>query len=557
MLTCICMSNAQDNIPKAFEFPREELYLHLNTNHVFSGETLYYKIYTTTKNLLSEYSKIAYLRLISPEKKTIIEQKIRLSKGQGYSDFLVSTTIPTGNYKLIAYTKLGLKQSVNNIFAADISILNPYVQLNPKFVLILEKSLELSKASYISDLESDIKIKLSDSVFGQRKKVEMKILTGNESKHGNYSVSVRKIDDFQFSKTSSILKHDLYQKTASLREESDFLPDLRGELISGKISSANAEVSVQNQSIALLIPDENFKLKLGKTDDDGRFYFNFPNSYYSKKAFIQVLNAPDDEFNITFNETPEPDLTSLLFTRLELHKSIKEQIVSRSIKNQINNSYSAVKRNSLKNNGMESFFGHKGVIYNLDDYTRFPDLNQTLVEIVKGVSFQKNKNTFDIKIRANDYNFQSPLKAMVLVDGLLIKDHSLLYNFDASKIQAIRVIKDKYYYGGNVFQGVLLIETIEKSYEYFTQLLDIKSIEIQNPEQEKIYHKVLYNAEQDLRHIPDFRTQLYWKPDLNIFSRESQLDFYTSDESGVYQITVEGISIKGEKIRTTKTFKVM
>lgn len=560
-LSYACVGYAQINDSsevKPLSLPVENVYLHLNTNTIFSGENLYFKVYVTAdKELLSKYSKIAYIQLISPKRKIVITQKIKLTQGVGYGDFLISAEIPTGNYKLMAYTKLGLKQANHNIFSTDLSIINPYIQLKSEFVSIdndVSSNYEIPK---VIDIDSKIKIGLKDSVFNKRQKVELKLFTEDQANFGNYSISVKKLDVFQCNHSTSILRHEKYQRLVKVRNGLNFLPDLRGDLITGKISSNKENIPIENQRLALLIPDEDFKLKLGKTDKNGRFFFNIEESYFSNKAFIQVLNEANSDYSFVFEDQPEPELSSLTFNKLKLDNNLKAKILKRSIKNQIETSYSSVKMNTFNPPKYEVFFGEIGEKYNLDDYKRFPVLNQTFVEIIKGVSFEKNKAGYDIKIRATDYTVQSPLKAMVLVDGLLIKDHSLLYNFDAKKVKTITVINDKYYYGGNVFQGILSIETFDKSYHNFIQLQDVQMVTILNPMPEKIYHKVVYEADKNLEHIPDFRTQLIWKPDLKIDTAETPLEFYTSDETGTYEIVIEGISNTGEKIRATETFKVM
>lgn len=542
---------------KPLVLPSENVYLHLNTNNIFSGENLFYKVYVTAEQgLLSRYSKIAYVQLISPKRKMILEQKIRLTQGVGYGDFLVPAEIPTGNYKLMAFTKLGLKQANHNIFSADISIINPYIRLNSEYVVIDQNALESPKIAQKLDLESKIKISLTDSIFSKRQKVELKIFTEDQTNFGHYSVSVKKLNAFHFSQSSSILNHKDYQKTVKVRKNSNFLPDLRGDMIMGKISSNKVGASIENQSLALLIPDEDFVLRLGKTDKTGKFFFNIEESYFSKNAYIQVLNVASTDYSFNVEDKPQPELSSLGFQKLELNEHLKDMILNRSIKNQVETSYSSVKVNTFKASKYKAFYGEMGVKYNLDDYKRFPVLNQTFVEIIKGVSFEKNKTGYDIKIKAADYTLQSPLKPMVLVDGLLITDHSLLYNYDAKKIKTIRVIKDKYYYGGHVFQGILSIETFDKNDQNLIQLLDIKTIDIQSPVPEKIYHRVDYDGGKNLEHIPDFRTQLIWEPNLNINTSETQLECYTSDEAGIYEIVLEGISHTGEKIRATASFKV-
>ena len=539
------------------DFPAEEIYLHLNTNNTFAGENLLYKAYVTTKgNELSKYSKVAYVRLIDPNNTIVLKQKVRLTQGQGYGDFFIPTDIPTGNYKLIAYTIMGLRQQASKAFVADISIINPYIPIDPDLVSVIDKNPFREAPSSASNTDSKIKISLSDSILEKRKKIEVKLFVNDDNNYGNYSISVKKADSFQYEKPTSILKHENHQKTIKAQNPLGFLPELRGELFTGKIIPSNQSTPVDYQSLALLIPEKDFILKLGRTDKEGRFFFSIEKAYSSNTAFLQVLNEYSEDYSFEIDQEPVLDLSTLSFEKLKLYQGFKEQILDKSIKNQIENSYSSIKPNQPIIKQQPPFFGNRGMRYNLDDFTRFPTLNETFVEIIKGVSFKKSGNGYEIKARATDDFYQSPLKTMVLINGLLIQDHSPLNDFNAFEIQYINVIKEKYYYGGSVFQGVVSIITVDSKYQDKIKPSHIKPIKIDNPELEKTYHKVDY-TNNNLNHIPDFRTQLFWEPNLNITSPNILLDFFTSDESGVYEITLEGISNNGERIRAKTFFRVL
>ena len=52
--------------------------------------------------------------------------------------------------------------------------------------------------------------------------------------------------------------------------------------------------------------------------------------------------------------------------------------------------------------------------------------------------------------------------------------------------------------------------------------------------------------------IPDFRNTLYWNPDMHTDKTgKSAVEFYSSDESGEYIITVEGMTGDGRRGFTT------
>ena len=44
---------------------------------------------------------------------------------------------------------------------------------------------------------------------------------------------------------------------------------------------------------------------------------------------------------------------------------------------------------------------------------------------------------------------------------------------------------------------------------------------------------------------PDFRTTLFWDPDITIENGTANRLFFTSDQTGMYKIIVEGITDEG------------
>lgn len=553
--------NAQISNEKGYnskDFPQENLYLHLNTNNLFVGERLMYKIYLTTEQkALSKFSKIAYIILISPQKEIVTRQKVILNKGVGFSDIFIPTNIQTGNYKLIAYTKMGLLNANANSFVTDLSIINPFISLNKNFVSVEDENSLTKNADFkIKTINGDIQIKPSDSLYQKRSKVEIEILINTNNLFGNYSLSIKKLDDFQFYNQTNILKADEYLKKLNFSNSFSVIPELRGEIITGKISTKQPHIPVNNQGLSLIIPDEDYILLMGKTDQNGRFYFNIDENYSSKSFFLQALNAYENQYNFTLEESPVLDWSKLLFDKLSLARNLKSKIENKSTKIQIENSYYSVRPNKIDTVKHELFYGQKAKRYNLDEYTRFPSLNETFVEIINEASFQKNKDKYEIKVRATDYTVRSPLKPLVLVNGIVIKQHSLLYDFNAFDVKYIDVIEEKYFYGGNQFQGVVSIKTNNKAFENLINILNLKSFEILSPEKINKYHKVNYTDNTNLEKIPDFRTQLLWKPQLEINTLVTTIDLFTSDESGTYEIVIEGMSNEGKKSRATAFFKV-
>jgi hypothetical protein len=78
--------------------------------------------------------------------------------------------------------------------------------------------------------------------------------------------------------------------------------------------------------------------------------------------------------------------------------------------------------------------------------------------------------------------------------------------------------------------------------------------------EDSISHITPDYANQDLRNsrIPDYRNLLYWNPDITFDQGDSnKIEFYTSDDEGIYEIEIFGIYKDGSILSENSNFKVV
>jgi TonB-dependent SusC/RagA subfamily outer membrane receptor len=84
----------------------QKIYLHLDKNFYVSGEMLWYSTYLVDASSHGLYpeNQIAYVDLISPDGKLVSHQKVNVVEGRAAGNIALSTLLPTGVYRLRAYT---------------------------------------------------------------------------------------------------------------------------------------------------------------------------------------------------------------------------------------------------------------------------------------------------------------------------------------------------------------------------------------------------------------------------------------------------------------------
>lgn len=545
---------------------KESIYVHYNTPLLFPGEYFLYSVYNLKKNTgeASSFSKIAYVEMLGKDNQVVFSQKVKLENGKGSADFFIPTDTPSGTYKLIAYTNW-MKNFKNAFFEGDLVVINPY-QGNQKELLAdsrEEHDSEISEATKGSSKleQSEIfDVRLNKGDFENREQVKVTLdPTGADALAGRYSLSVRKIGDLPApAKTNP---KAFLQSSSGISETLDeakiFLPELRGQLLSGQVTSQQG-VGLENAKVALSIPSYDGFVQIAVTNSKGQFFFNLDRELRDEDAVLEILGNPGNEANLKIDRREEMETAKLQFPDYHITPGMEEEIVERSLYNQIENAYFSVKPDTLTPVQEEIVFPESLVeTYNLDDYTRFKGVPDTFVEIIKSAWVRREgKDNKVFEVRGLPGHLAMRLKPLVMVDGILLQDHSTLINYDAGRIQTIKIIRDKIYLGPEIFQGAILVQTIDQNFSELFTPSSAKKVQLVHPEISKKYFQQVYDSENRDSRIPDYRYQLLWKPSLEPASEEKEVVFFTSDVDGDFEVVLEGFTASGKPVYVRKIFAV-
>ncbi|UZH54318.1 hypothetical protein JRG66_09985 [Salinimicrobium tongyeongense] len=542
--------------------PQEKIFVHYNSSLLFPGEYLYYKLYTLEKDTeeFSEISKVAYVELISEDGNSIFKHKLLLKNGQAQGDFFIPTTVPSGNYKLLSYSNW--MRNYKSYFAGDIAIINPYRGDSSAILSTSEGNLPIfqnfeSTETPVTDSKNPVKIILKNAIFDRREKVALKL----EGVAGEYSLSVRKRDSISIPKKFTAEDFDLSFPAARQNTDSVFLPEARGNLISGRIvaNTPDAARNLAGKKLAFSLPGKDYILKIATTNKQGKFYLNLDEAYDTPEALMQILGGEAENYEIRLDPLPQINAPELEFANFRITPAMKENILDRSVQVQIENAYYSVKPDTLKILAeKEPFYSQEPTVYNLDDYTRFPTIKETMVEIVMFAHLAKGKDGSEFVINQTDGATNFYLPALLIVDGAMVQDHDLLINYPAKYVKSIKILRDNFFLGSHIFSGIVDVETIEGNFSESLNQDYIKRVAMKLPEAGKNYFKQSYAASSGnpLSRIPDLRTQLLWKPSVEIDASEEVIEFFTSDVPGNYEIHLEGFTNSGEPVSVKKVFSV-
>lgn len=534
----------------------ETVYIQTNNDALITGETLYYQLYCLNPINFkpSDVSKIAHVKLISVDNKVIVEQKLTLKNGAGNGDIFIPSNLNSGVYKLVGYTNWSLNKNDFKYYTKDITIVNPF-QVETKDLIAKSIATTKNLDNNSNSTTSNGTLVADKKNYSPRELVNFKVNSANQLSNGNYSVSIKKVDAFVSNKSDNPIAFSKINSASEISSSTKsilILPELRGEIISGEIKSKNSQNSVNSVSIGLSIPGENFFFKVVKTNPSGKFYFTIDQDYSNPNIIVQVVSPFRNEYEIAVNGSTPIEVNALT-NNFSVNETMISAIKERAIATQIENAYFNTKKDSvLAKSNTKAFYKPLEKDYILDAYNRFPTLLETIIEVLKEVYYEKNNNQYKLGVRDYDETIEVSEPTLILVDGIMIQDANELIDLKMDTIYKVSIIQGGYYYGSNIFNG--MISFISKNHDYELKakgnFIAASNQIISN--QDKDYYKPDYSKEENKR-IPDYRHQLLWLPQYDV---SKPISFYTSDVKGTFEVKIEGFTTEGLPVYLTDTFNV-
>ncbi|HCL84408.1 MAG TPA: hypothetical protein DIC22_10555 [Chitinophagaceae bacterium] len=104
----------------------EKIYLQTDKSFYISGEICWFKSYYVDASLHRPFSlsKVAYVELLNQDLKAVLQGKISLQNGTGNGSFFLPLYLPSGSYKIRAYTNWMKNAGPEYFFEKNITVLN-------------------------------------------------------------------------------------------------------------------------------------------------------------------------------------------------------------------------------------------------------------------------------------------------------------------------------------------------------------------------------------------------------------------------------------------------
>lgn len=339
----------------------------------------------------------------------------------------------------------------------------------------------------------------------------------------------------------------------------EYVAEANGHFIRGTITNGQTGRPMPGIGSYLSVPGKHILLYASRSDANGRIQFEMK-EFFGPKDLVAHLNPRDSIHRL---ELQHPFLDRHSTTRLpvfDFPTVLQEPLLARSIPMQVQNSYYRENLVRYHYPRVDSipFYGNADEKYRLDDFTRFPVMEEVFREYVPGVMARKRRNGYMISVLDVPHKQFMSGDPLVVLDGVPVFDMDKVMAIDPRKVQKLEVMSRRYIVGPLVFDGIVSFTTYKGDLAGYRPdakalLADYEGLQIPRD----FYAPRYDTPQQSNSRLPDLRTLLYWTPSLKTNAQgKAQLDFYTSDQAGPFRFFINGLAPDGRTGSQQGAFEV-
>ena len=536
---------------------RERVYISTDRDVYVAGDAVWLSAWCLDAGTgrLSGFSKTAYVEVHSPTG-MVQTAKIALNGGRGAGRLTLPTTLPTGNYRLFAYTRLGASEEGFDPVPGSrtLSVFNTLsterteggVELVPE----APQAPSVPSAGQLSVLAGNADPSGSTRI----------ILTNNGSETVSFSLSIRHDDGIPAPAGAHVA--DFVRGIRSLPAARGFdasvIPEYEGEVIRARVTGTDAAGvrAVRDKYAFISSPGSGEDLYTESIDGEGNALFFTSNIYGDKDMFLEIQDL--DRNNICHLELVSPflDLPAGELPSLQLYNGWGRALELRGLGMQLEKNFDADTLYTALPARMHRIFDERDCVrYILDDYTRFPLMEELFIEVIPELPVRRVNGKRQLQIHISDhlggFYFQSGY-SLVLLDGIPVLDQEKIFAYDPLLVHHIDIYPDSFFLGIRSFTGVVNFVTYKGTlpsmkFEDNVRVVDFPGCSL----------PLAYTCAGVGGDYPDYRQTLYWHPLLTLAPGESAtVECKTPAYSGRFEVFAEGLSEAGEAVCARATLDV-
>ena len=520
---------------------RERVYMQTDKQLYLAGELLWLKLYTTDiDGKLMSFSKIGYIELIRdsiPE----LQVKIDIRDGTGVGWLELPAMLPTGYYRMVAYTRYMRNENENVFFEKIICIVNPFNQ-NEKL-----DAGEANMPFLLEPIETGrqaVELYTNKPSYTKRNKGEIRI-KGLPAENIALGISIAGANPaLATNATVSDWKKQLSGNTSPFVSER-FLPEYEGAIIDGVLIDLHTGNPAADQEVTNLLsfPGNEIQLFAGEAGEKGNIAFYTQCVTGKKELTTTSIDPSGRQFRVDIL-SPYQAHTPAELPAFNPDSTWIDYLQDRNLAVQVTHAYTADSLSNTKDIMPCSYY-RPYIRYILDDYTRFPNMEEIFIEFIAHANIRRTNEGRRFSMMTESFdNYTNNI--LVLLDNIPISDHELLCDYNPLLIKTIDLHIGRYVFGGHLFDGIISFYSYNYDFPGITFGKNTQLFDYEGAQPYRYFYAPRYDETNVSSRMPDFRHTLLWEPDIQSNGQaELIIPFTTSDMPGKYVVTIEGIGVNG------------
>ena len=505
----------------------ERTYVCTDRHSYVAGEDVFCSVFCFDggSGSLSDFSSVAYVELISPEG-SAVRVKMALQDGRGAGRLRLPSTLPTGNYRLIAYTALNRNEEDMDYFRGSrvISVYNTLSASRQESVVLdaapaavegkdrpYGTAVEGKGRPYGAAAPAGLELEQrGDSLFLRN--------SGTECLDFCLSLSISDaLPDPEGPGLADFLEARSGDRTTLRTDAKLSIPEYEGEIVSIRVPAMYSGVTA-----VLSGPGLRNDIYSSTVDSTGLVSF-YTGNIYGDRDLVFELNSRDvnDDFSLeVLSPFASPELDRDGVPELHLNGSVAEDLKRRSVAMQISRHFGIDEyMDSLQLRPDLLFKGGAMTVYEMDDYTRFPTMRETIVEYVREVHIRRQDGEPVLKIvpgkSFESYSSMLGGNALVLVDGVPVSEHGRVLDLNPALLRRICIYPYDVSTGSCIYSGVV---------NFISFRGDMAGLQFPGRVRILDFHGVTFpvtvGAAKEDSLSPDYRYTRIWQPLLHLEAGE-------------------------------------
>ena len=551
---------------------QERIYVSTDRNSYVVGEDIWCSVYCMGDNPkeFSQESSVAYLEFHSAQglEETL---KLALIEGRGCGRLQIPFSFATGNYSIVAYTLKDGGNSIGRFNGKTIAIFNTITTEKVEGGTKITEEIQ-STGHKVAVSSSKVRFKVeADKGYESGDKVKISISNLPDSgMDAAFNISVFHYDEIERAvEQQGIGQSLLTERTGNFSPGE--MTEYTGEIIKVQVASADGRnINFNEKYLYMGAKGNEDDLYVGIPDSLGYVTYYTNNMSGNKELLFEVVDDVTMTSRVTSSTQNTPKYTIKMKERnynhipdsipvLQISAGMKNALEQRNIRMQISKRFEADSLFNLMEMRSASYLGGaKHTVYNLDEYTRFPTMEDVVREYVTHLRIRKMNGETSLRVvndDVKDFVWTAKSPALALLDGVPIRNHELLVKLDPLLVKQIIVYPRQFILNHFVFDGVVKINTYKG---------DMGGIKVEDIFQ-IIPHKgvqyplaMLGDGMVGNTRYPNYNGTIYWNPIIRKLRPGEKVEFYVARPkySGEFKIRIEGIDGEGKSILHEETIKL-